>query len=129
MSYDWKQFLEFSQRLYADKALDVDGITKGRVVVSRSYYAAFHYADDFLVSKKMKTEQFGGEHDKVIRSLTSAKQGKLKQILHKIGLNLKRAREKRIMADYYSEFSMGDEDIKKHLKNVENIIQDIDNIK
>lgn len=129
MSYDWKQFFEFSQRLYVDKLLDVDDITKGRVVVSRSYYAAFHYADDFLMSKKMKSEQCGGEHDKVIRSLINAKPGKLKQILHKIGLNLKRAREKRIIADYRSEFSMGDKDIKKHLKNVEKIINDIDSIK
>ena len=124
MSYDWKQFFEFSKNLYKDKLLHVDNITKERVVVSRSYYAAFHYANDFLTSRKMKTENYGGEHDKVIQSLKKAKDTKLL----KLGLNLERAKKNRKIADYDSNFTLNEREVEKHLKNTGGIIKIIEEI-
>lgn len=124
MSYDWKQFLKFSQNLYADKTLDVDDITKERVVVSRSYYAAYHYANDFLTFRKIKTSNYGSEHDKVIKSLKNTKNPKL----IKLGLNLERAKKNRTIADYKDQFTLNERDVEKHLKITGEIIKNIEEI-
>lgn len=124
MSYDWKQFFKFSKNLYKDTSLDIDDITKERVVVSRAYYAAFHYADDFLTFREIKTLNYGGEHDKVIRSLKNTKDPEL----IKLGLNLERAKKNRTIADYKDKFILNKRDVEKHLKITGEIIRNIEEI-
>lgn len=130
--YDWKQFLSFSEKLYADTFWKDDPATKYRIILSRSYYAAFHCAQDFLQEYHLQNPDIhDSEHRCVIRNLKMMKRktSDFQRACKKIGLNLDRLREKRAQADYRADWSFKDADAQNGILQSHKIISGIDALK
>lgn len=67
MPFDWDQFLQTAKLLQQGSEADK------RTAVSRAYYAAFHAAKNFAVSKKYSSTGAGSDHSGVRRHLTAMK--------------------------------------------------------
>ena len=102
LEYDWKHYLDFSLNLLEIE--DLDEQTKYRVAVSRAYYAAFHFAENFLNKNNAMIFPYGTTHDKVCRSLIEINKGSanFKKSCHSVGNLLDTLRIARQNADYES---------------------------
>lgn len=131
MTYDWKNFLTFAERLYKENFWQDDVDTKYRIIISRAYYAAFHCAQVLLQDNHWESHQAGGEHEKVIKSLKEMKKKNIdfQRKCKKLGLNLERLKWKRVQADYRDDISFNESDVKRHLKVSRDIIEMLDKLR
>lgn len=131
MKYDWKRFLAFAEVLFKDPFWQHDTDTKYRVILSRAYYAAFHYAQIFLQNNHWESHQAGGEHEKVIKGLKEMKKKSpdFQRKCKKLGLNLERLKYKRIQADYRDDIILSNGDVEKNINESKNIIETLDELR
>lgn len=131
-TYDWNQFLSFSEQLYNDPFGNNDSATKYRIVVSRSYYAAFHYAKKFLKDFHLENSTiYGGEHQRVIRHFKEMKRKTpdFQRKCKRIGLYLDRLKTRRMQADYKDGYTFKNADGEYGIKQAHTIISSIDELK
>ena len=102
MSWDWADFLDLAQGLYAKpKELGPEDASY-RTAISRAYYAAFHLAMDFAVENECFVPTGSGDDHWAVRShfLNSGERTR-----QRIGNRLTQLLGKRRLADY--DRSMG----------------------
>lgn len=102
MSFDWENYLVFAEKLVAIvegkincPELDNQETTL-RNALSRTYYAAYHKASDYLLANTIFIKPKFGSHDEVIRAYNNSQFRERKAIAPKL-YDLK---EFRIKADY-----------------------------
>lgn len=100
MKFDWYQYFILAQELADQSFISKYDEAKLRTAISRSYYAVFCKARNYLLEKKNNViPKDGKAHQYVIDELIN---GLEKEKI--VGLNLKRLRGKRILADYHDCF-------------------------
>jgi uncharacterized protein (UPF0332 family) len=118
-SFDWADYLAFARDVRDEDCADE---ACQRSAVSRAYYAAFHAASAYLLSKQETVQTQGGDsHAAVWTALKSGRWRKPKAAARADGL--KRAR---IQADYRTEFS-GDltDAVDKAIRDAEFILTEV----
>lgn len=100
MQYNWGLFLEAAKRWLSDMQDDEDE-TLIRCGISRSYYAAFHACQQYLISIDMGDDVHGdGSHMAVINNFQQLGDARNNRECKKISADLSRLKNKRISADY-----------------------------
>ena len=100
MQYNWGLFLEAAKRWLSDMQDDEDE-TLIRCGISRSYYAAFHVCQQYLISIDMGADvHCDGSHMAVINSFKQLGDARNNRECKKIAVDLSRLKNKRISADY-----------------------------
>lgn len=108
MQYNWGLFLEAAKRWFNDMQDDEDE-TLIRCGISRSYYAAFHVCQQYLISIDMGADVHGdGSHMAVIKSFKQLGDAKTNRECKKISVDLSRLKNRRISADYRDVLLSGD---------------------
>lgn len=100
--------------------------------MSRSYYAAFHYAKKFLKDFHLENSTiYGGEHQRVIRHFKEMKRKTpdFQRKCKRIGLYLDRLKTRRMQADYKDGYTFKNADGEYGIKQAHTIISSIDELK
>lgn len=124
MAFDWLQFLELAKELAAR-----DDEASARSAISRAYYAAYHWARDYVVQELAVTVPKAEAHQAVWDALM--RQGR-KRAEYAAGAGGKRARVLRNQADYEARMPGGQtpkETAQVAVKAAEAIIRNLDSLR
>jgi len=96
MSYDWGEFLEFSNHLKNNP--DVPGPKEAaiRSAVSRAYYSAYHKAMEYGETIGFKRNYDRTDHKSIITFFSSSTEIRLRYL----SISLNRMRQDRLSSDY-----------------------------
>lgn len=116
MAFDWEDYLKYakSKEGNADECII-------RSAISRSYYAAFNYASDYIVKNKIRLDPALGSHEQIWKALQGLKDINLKKV-GKDGFSIKNMR---VYADYDKYYNIKPEELKNINFYVDNIIKTI----
>lgn len=120
MSFNWKDYLTFAQRLSANP--DVPGPKEAalRAATSRAYYAAFQVAFQFGQAEKYNPTFTGEDHKKIrdyFRSSSTTDQNR-----KKIATQLDRLYDYRRQADYDRSLNQKPENVAIYAINMAQIV-------
>jgi uncharacterized protein (UPF0332 family) len=102
MVYNWNNFLSLAEELHNSSGMQSDCEAIERTAISRSYYAAYHYA-------RINAEETGYEYNRQKRGSVNDQVREWIEAYDTNSANLlSKLYEYRINADYYDEF---DEDL------------------
>lgn len=124
MAFDWLQFLELAKELAAR-----DDEASARSAISRAYYAAYHWARDYVAQELAVTVPKSEAHQAVWDALTQ--HGRKREELS-AGAGGKRARVMRNQADYEARLPGGQTPREMALvavKAAEAIIKSLDSLR
>lgn len=127
--YDWNQFYVFSKKLNEDISFFCDDIhTKHRVIMSRTYYAAYHKAKTFVKENKLDTVYVGGEHERIVLALKRANKGgaSFKRSCHQLGNLLERLKLNRHKADYRDDIDFTAREVIDQIIKTKEVIDKIE---
>jgi len=126
MSFDWLHFLTVAERLHS--APDIFGVDDAclRTATSRAYFAAFHHAMSWTVSKGYPRTCRGTDHTDVeIYFRDSIPSDKMKQ---KIALELGRLRNRRNQADYDCNVPQTTNQVALAILDAQSIIKNVNSL-
>lgn len=124
--YDWGLYLGFASNILSSSGFDE--ATVARVATSRAYYAAFHVAENYLLTRGLELGyQSSNTHDRVCDGFKKMSQGsrQFQATCRSIGNMLINLKKERVKADYWATVSFGKNVAKKNCAQAQKIIREI----
>ena len=132
--YDWEEYLNFSEKILADKDKYENKETISRIAISRAYYCAYHIAlalsKKIQITKKIREGYSSGTHETLAEFYKSMNKGsqQFKSDCNSIGNMLDRLRQGRHIADYNSNKRLNIKDAESHCKKTRILINKINKV-
>ncbi|NEP42082.1 MAG: HEPN domain-containing protein [Okeania sp. SIO2H7] len=124
MTFNWLQYLGLAQQLAGKAQIYATQESRLRSAISRSYYAAFILARNYLRDEESISIPKQQTHKFVIQQFENSSE----EVRQKIGKNLTRLRLSRNKADYDDNFDRLPEETKLMLKLANKTISAIENL-
>jgi uncharacterized protein (UPF0332 family) len=122
MSVSFDDFLKTAESLLDEQNKEIDF----RNLISRSYYALFHLAEEKAKNLPVRMsitdgKEPKGTHEKIILKFELHEDDNLKRM----GRTMSRLKNARVTADYYLNKHIFYEKAEKHLLDVQNLIEEL----